>query len=155
MGADTGASSRAALWVSAAAALFAMAALIYSVCANAPAAPPRPDAERIQALIRQAARWAVAAGQDTDVLIRVLHANYAAGYLWASLNAFSEREIEAAMGSVAVAGAGEPFSVARFKAEITRVQDRASRSMLEACPEVTRRADGEAALFLRAVAGEG
>lgn len=37
----------------------------------------------IMTLYRQCARWAVAAEQDDNVIIAVLHANYATGYLWA------------------------------------------------------------------------
>ena len=34
-------------------------------------------------LTRQAARWSVAALQDENPIISILHANYGAGYLWA------------------------------------------------------------------------
>lgn len=37
----------------------------------------------IKSLYRQCARWAVASAQDNSTIIRVLHANYATGYLWA------------------------------------------------------------------------
>ena len=36
----------------------------------------------IQTLVRQSARWS-AAKQDKSVMIKVLHTNYGAGYLWA------------------------------------------------------------------------
>ena len=39
--------------------------------------------KNINTLIRQAARWSVAAQQDESPIIALLHANYGAGYLWA------------------------------------------------------------------------
>lgn len=36
----------------------------------------------IKTLVRQSARWSVAASQDTNIMIAVLHSNYGAGYLW-------------------------------------------------------------------------
>lgn len=36
----------------------------------------------IKTLVRQSARWSVAALQDTNIMIAVLHSNYGAGYLW-------------------------------------------------------------------------
>jgi len=42
---------------------------------------PMADGETIRILIRQASRWAVAAEQDANPLIRVLHANYAMAFV--------------------------------------------------------------------------
>ena len=48
----------------------------------------------VDILVRQTARWATAAKQDKNILIAVLHANYAAGYLWALKDIASDEEIE-------------------------------------------------------------
>ena len=46
----------------------------------------------IETLYRQSARWAVASDQDDNDIIRLLHANYAAGYLWAIKDIVSTEE---------------------------------------------------------------
>jgi hypothetical protein len=51
------------------------------------------DKFNIQKLIRQTARWATAADQDTNPYIKNLHANYAMGYLMALKEIYTESEI--------------------------------------------------------------
>ena len=102
------------------------------------------DKDRIQILARQAARWSVAAEQDTNPLIAVLHANYGAGYLWALRDIYSQNEIEEAMG--------KDFTLERFMKEITRIQDTKSKQMLMICPEM---GDLDKSRFLKSVSGEG
>ena len=77
----------------------------------------------IQTLVRQAARWSVAAAQDASVMIAVLHANYGAGYLWALRDIATDSEIQAATG----------IDVLKFRDEITKVQDWATRRMIKTC----------------------
>ena len=52
----------------------------------------------IKIMVRSCARWAVASLQDKSPLIAVLHANYAAGYLWALQDCFTDEEIINATG---------------------------------------------------------
>lgn len=47
----------------------------------------------INTLVRQTSRWATASKQDINILIAVLHANYAAEYLWALKDIASDEEI--------------------------------------------------------------
>ena len=77
----------------------------------------------IETLLRQAARWAIASNQDENPMIAVLHANYAAGYLWALRDIATDNEIE----SIGI-------DLLRFRDEITSVQDRATKKMIGVCP---------------------
>ena len=49
-------------------------------------------------LFRQCARWSTASTQDSNPLIANLHANYAAGYLWAMEDLFTADEISKTTG---------------------------------------------------------
>lgn len=86
------------------------------------------DCEKTQAiktLVRQAARWSTAANQDKSPIIAILHANYGAGYLWALKDIATDNEIEKATG----------IDVLKFRDEIIKVQDNASKKMLMTCPK--------------------
>lgn len=48
----------------------------------------------IKTLMRQAARYSSAAKQDENPLIALLHANYGAGYLWATIDVASVEDIK-------------------------------------------------------------
>lgn len=79
----------------------------------------------IKVLMRQCARWAVAARNDMNPMIAVMHANYAAGYLWALNDIVNSSDIEAVMD----------ISYIDFKQEIVATQDYATKKMAYACPE--------------------
>lgn len=81
--------------------------------------------ETIRILIRQASRWAMAAKQDTEIMIAVLHANYGAGYLWAVRDIATDNEIEKATG----------IDILQFRDEIIKVQDTATRRLAKMCPQ--------------------
>ena len=81
--------------------------------------------ERIASLVRQASRWATAAEQDKNAMIALLHANYAAGYLWALRDIASDTEIEAAVPGL---------SLPTFIDEIVATQDKATRRVSSLCP---------------------
>lgn len=81
--------------------------------------------ETIRILIRQASRWAMAAKQDTEIMIAVLHANYGAGYLWAVRDIATDNEIEEATG----------IDILQFRDEIIKVQDTATRRLAKMCPQ--------------------
>lgn len=82
--------------------------------------------EAIQVLLRQAARYAIAAEQDINPLIAVLHADYAAGMVYAIQAAWPEWQFREATGL--------PFRVVLD--EVVRIQDAAHRKMAAACPAV-------------------
>ena len=94
----------------------------------------------IKTLIRQSARWAVAAGQDESPMIACLHANYAAGYLWALRDIATDSEIEQ-LGDI---------DVLKFKKKIIDVQDKATKYAALKCPEYK----GEIDDYLSKISGE-
>lgn len=81
-------------------------------------------AEIIKTLIRQASRWSVAAQQNGNAMIAVLHANYGAGYLWALESIALSSEIEAATG----------IDYVKLRDTIIQVQDNATRKLAALCP---------------------
>jgi hypothetical protein len=78
---------------------------------------------KIKILYRQAARWAMAADQDESDLVRVLHANYAAGYLWALKDIVSEQEFKVATLT--------DFS--EFEASIVKIQNESTKRLVDRC----------------------
>lgn len=80
--------------------------------------------ETIRILIRQASRWTMAAKQDTEIMISVLHANYGASYLWAVRDIATDNEIEKATG----------IDILQFRDEIIKVQDEVTRRLVKKCP---------------------
>lgn len=94
----------------------------------------------IQKLVRQTARWATAAQQDQSPLVSLLHANYAAGYLWALKDVANETEINKSAG----------IDLKKFEEHITNVQDSVTKKVLKKCPEFA----GEVDLYLSTIAGE-
>ena len=76
-------------------------------------------------LIRQCARWAVASEQDKSPLIALLHANYAAGYLWALKDIVSDVEIKQYTN----------IDILDFETKIVNIQDLATKKVSSACPE--------------------
>lgn len=95
----------------------------------------------VQKLVRQAARWATASQQDQSPLVALLHANYAAGYLWALKDIASEKEINRIAG----------IDLRQFEEHIVNVQDMTTKKVIKACPEFA----GEVDLYLSTIAGEG
>lgn len=77
----------------------------------------------ILVLYRQTARWAAASIQDDSEMIRLLHANYAAGYLWSLKDIVSTEEFKRITG--------EDFLTLENK--IVSIQDIASKKMVDKC----------------------
>ena len=94
----------------------------------------------IIALVRQTARWSVAAQQDDTPLIALLHANYGAGYLWALKDIATDQEIENAAG----------VNVLELKKRVTDIQDQATRKVATACPKFV----GDVDQYLLKVGGD-
>lgn len=94
----------------------------------------------IEKLVRQSARYAVAAQQDASPVIAILHANYAAAYFYALKDIASESQIHNATG----------IDVNKFKEHITNVQDMVTRKTSEKCPEFV----GEVDVYLAQIGGE-
>ena len=94
----------------------------------------------IEKLVRQSARYAVAAQQDESPVIAILHANYAAAYFYALKDIASESQIHNATG----------IDVKKFKEHVTNVQDMVTRKTSEKCPDFV----GEVDVYLAQIGGE-
>ncbi len=79
----------------------------------------------IKILARQCSRWAVAATQDKSPIIALLHANYAAGYLWALKDIATDNEIEEVLNT----------DMKIFIKKIMTIQDASSKLVSSKCPE--------------------
>jgi hypothetical protein len=79
----------------------------------------------INTIVRGCARWASASLQDKSPLVAVLHANYAAGYLWALRDVFSDKDIQRSAN----------VDIIKFQKRITDVQDKATKLMVSVCPK--------------------
>jgi len=77
----------------------------------------------IRIMYRQSARWAAASIQDDAAIIKVLHANYAAGYLWAIKDVVSSEDFKRITG--------EDFL--KLESKIVEIQDTATKSLVEKC----------------------
>ena len=87
----------------------------------------RNDFEKsIRVLYRQCARWAAAALQDESEMIALLHANYAAGYLWSIKDIVSSNEFEEITG----------VEFLEFENKIVEIQDQATKRMIKKCPDL-------------------
>jgi len=85
----------------------------------------------IKTLARQTARWSMAAVQDRQPLIALLHANYGNGYLMALNDIARPTEVER------VLRASYPgFRYDEFDRAVHRIQDVAAGRALKACPDL-------------------
>jgi len=87
---------------------------------------PRDHTTHIKILVRQASRWAIAAAQDNNAGIAVLHANYGAGYLLAMMDLYTPSQVEDATG----------IRFMEFKKLILDIQDKASMQLIRECPSL-------------------
>tara|TARA_B100001175_G_C19491750_1_gene632980 strand:+ start:1711 stop:2127 length:417 start_codon:yes stop_codon:yes gene_type:complete len=89
----------------------------------------------IKKLLRQSSRWAVAAHQDKSPIISLLHANYAAGYLWSLKDIASDIEIQNATN----------IDIINFTEKIVDIQDKSTKKVSHACPQFLDDIDKELA----------
>ena len=94
----------------------------------------------IEKLVRQSARYATAAQQEASPVIAVLHANYAAAYLYALKDIATDSQIHNATG----------IDVKKFKEHVTNVQDMVTRKTSDKCPEFV----GDVDIYLAQIGGE-
>lgn len=83
------------------------------------------DIYRINKLIRQTSRWAVASEQDTNPYIANLHATYAVGYLMALREIYSDDTIKK-LGKV---------DIRKLDTEVNKIMDDAVKQLSMVCPE--------------------
>ena len=96
--------------------------------------------EKIKTLVRQSARWAIAAEQDENPYIAMLHANYGAGYIFALRSIASDAEIKSAT----------KVDARQLEKAIIKIQDQAFRNLAQICPDGQPKSQ-----FLRVISGEG
>ena len=94
----------------------------------------------IEKLVRQSARYATAAQQDKSPVVAVLHANYAAAYLYALKDIATESQIHNSTG----------IDVKKFKEHVLNVQDMVTKKTTETCPEFAGNVD----IYLAEIGGE-
>lgn len=82
--------------------------------------------EQIRTLYRQTARYAVASTQDISPVVRMLHANYAMGYLMALKDISGPDQFRKVTG----------LDVNTFEHKIARVQDAATLSLVSENPNL-------------------
>ena len=85
----------------------------------------RNDREFISKLIRQTARWATAAEQDTNPYIANLHATYSLGYLMALRELYDDATI-LRLSNV---------NVRKLEKEVTKTMDLSIEKLIITCPE--------------------
>tara|TARA_Y100001970_G_C13808126_1_gene638566 strand:- start:153 stop:557 length:405 start_codon:yes stop_codon:yes gene_type:complete len=95
----------------------------------------------IQKLVRQTARWATAASQDDNPVIAVLHANYAAGYLWALKDIATNEEIESTAN----------INMNKFEKNVVDAQDKTNKRLVKLCPNFIKTDNP----YLAKIGGEG
>lgn len=96
--------------------------------------------EIIKTLVRQAARWSVAASQDGNSMIAVLHSNYSLGYLYALRDIATDQEIVEATN----------INVLKFRDELIKIQDATTKKMAALCPKFAPQSS-----YLTKLSGEG
>jgi hypothetical protein len=94
----------------------------------------------IKKLVRQSARWSTAARQDNSLMIKVLHACYGAGYLWALKDIASNDEIERYA----------KIDMFKFENEITSTMDAVQMKLASTCNKYPPKRS-----YLTSIAGEG
>lgn len=98
---------------------------------------PNIDSQ-IKTLVRQAAKWATTAQQDTSPYLSVMHSNYATGYL------MSLKDIARPVDIHRVTG----IDFTTFEQHILNVQEMVNTRLKEKVPEFA----GEVNLYLSAIA---
>ena len=96
--------------------------------------------ELINKLVRQTARWATAASQDDNPVIEVLHANYAAGYLWALKDIATNKDIENVT----------KIDMNKFQKNVVDIQDKANKKLVKLCPNFIKTDN----IYLAKIGGE-
>lgn len=98
---------------------------------------PNIDSQ-IKILVKQAAKWATTAQQDTSPYLSVMHSNYATGYLMSLKDIATPHQIHRVTG----------IDFTNFERHILNVQDMVNTKLKEKLPEFT----GEVDLYLSAIA---
>lgn len=85
----------------------------------------------VYTLYRQSARYALAADQDEEEIIRVLHANYATGYLWAIKDIVTGEDFKRITGE----------DLLNFENKIVSIQDKSTLKLVQKCKDLIPKQD--------------
>jgi hypothetical protein len=85
----------------------------------------------VYTLYRQSARYALAADQDEEEIIRVLHANYATGYLWAIKDIVTGEDFKRITGE----------DLLNFEHKIVSIQDKSTLLLVQKCKDLIPKQD--------------
>lgn len=88
--------------------------------------PENNKATIVKTLYRQCARWAIASTQDNSEMIKMLHANYATGYLWAIKDIISNEEFKKITGK----------DLKDLEEIIISIQDKSSKMLIDKCQDL-------------------
>jgi len=86
------------------------------------------DHTRMVMLLKQAARWAAAAEQDTSLLLAIMHANYAAAYLTVMKEMYDIHTLDSACGAV---------SFSQLEQNVMDIQNKIQGNISETCSAIT------------------
>lgn len=92
------------------------------------------DDDKIKSLLRQSIRWSVAAQQDSNPIIRNLHANYGVGYLNALKETFSDCDIQRVFNSM---NRSPNIDYHIFQNFIVGEQDASVRNLIDRAPHLS------------------
>lgn len=81
--------------------------------------------DNINKLVRQTARWATAAGQDSNPYINNLHATYAVGYLMALRELYTDQQINNAANT----------DIRELDKQVNKKMDDAVQLLIDICPQ--------------------
>lgn len=87
--------------------------------------------QAIATLTRQTARWALAAQQDQNPVVKLLHANYAAGYLWA-LHDIADHQTVKTVSNI---------DLKKLTDRVVKIQDQSTRELAKQCQSVDQKLD--------------
>jgi len=94
--------------------------------------------QQIKLLVKQAAKWATTAQQDTSPYLSVMHSNYATGYLMSLKDIATPQQIHTVTG----------IDFVTFEKHILNVQEMVNTRLKEKVPEFA----GEVNMYLSAIA---
>lgn len=100
---------------------------------NEPKSIKQHEKEQLDKLIKQTSRWLIAAQQDKNDLIAVLHINYAVGYWWAIQDIFDDYEIDEVLGGINNRKA--------FENKLLNSQELITKKVSYKCPQFTEGLD--------------
>src|SRR5210317_421651 len=96
--------------------------------------------QSIEKMVKQSAKYAIMAQQDSSPVMSVRHGNYAAAYVHALRDIANETQIHNATG----------IDVKKFKQHISNAQEMSTRKTVDQFPDFAGRSD----MYLSEIAGD-